>query len=313
MYSLLYSLYYKYRRILRSSGREDEVQRAKKIIGRIESYYNVFLKRYYIRFPQNNYGVTKNKRNQRIIVSLTSYPARIETVWLTIESLFKQKLKADEIILWLAEEQFHGKESLPKNLIEAEKRGLTIRFCDDLRSHKKYFYVMQENPNDLIVLADDDAFYPRDMLKKLYDLHKKYPSDIISTTSAITTDGYHSVPSQWHAPKMDQKLVHSFIAQPFTGSGTLYPPHSISKHAFDKEILLEICPYADDLWLFFMGLIINTPVTVRYPYTDIPIMIDGTFSSGLWHINGQGMQNDVQWKAILNYYGDNDLPAVNNQ
>jgi len=312
MYTFLYDLYYKLCRIVRKNyGRNNYKYRtAKKLIGQIESYYNVFLKRYYLKNPQTDFGVTEQKRDQKVIVSLTSFPARIDTVWMTIESLFKQSVQADEIILWLAEEQFEGRSSLPSSLIEAEKRGLTIRFCDDLRSHKKYFYVMQQYPDDLIILADDDAIYPKDMIQKLLELHRKYPNDIISSTSAITTTGYCSVPSEWHAPDMRQKLLHSYIAQPFTGSGTLYPPHVLSDHVFDKNVLLKICPFADDLWLFYMALIANTAVTACFPYRDIPIMIYGTSANGLWHINGAEMQNDVQWRAILDYYGIENLPVL---
>lgn len=310
MYSLLYFFYFALRRIIRRNWGENNFRFriAQKLIGRIESYYNVFLKRFYEQYPRKEYGITNDKREQKIIISLTSFPARINTVWLTVESLFQQTTKADEIVLWLAKEQFPDKEDLPQRLLDMEKRGLTIRFCDDLRSHKKYFYCMQEYPNDLIILADDDAFYPRDMIKKLYVLHRKYPNDIISSTSAITTTGYWSVPSQWHAPKMNQKLVHSFIAQPFTGSGTLYPPYSLSNNVFDKDVLLKYCPYADDIWLFFMSLQNRSGVTAIYPYRDIPIMIDGTSANSLWEINGRDMKNDVQWRAILDFYGDENLP-----
>lgn len=313
MYNLMYQLYFFFRRMIRRNikGKNRRYHLALKIVGHIESYYNVFLKRYYERFPAKNCGVTSEKREQRIIVSLTSFPARIDTVWLTIESLFHQSLKADAIILWLAEEQFDGKDSLPKRLLDAEKRGLTIRFCDDLRSHKKYYYTMQEYPQDLIVLADDDLFYPWDMLKKLYNLHTKNPGDIITSTAAVISGDYSSVPSQWHAPEMKQKLNHSYIAQPFTGSGTLYPPKSISLKAFQKNIIMEHCPYADDLWLFYMALAEHTAVTVLHPYRDIPVSIDGTSSNSLWFINGQGMKNDTQWRAILDYFGDEDLPEIN--
>lgn len=94
-------------------------------------------------------------------------------------------MKPDEIILWLAEEQFNGIDSLPKALLEQQKRGLTIRFCDDLRSHKKYYYTMQEYPRDIVILVDDDMFYPKDTIKKLWKLHKKYPNDICSITTQI--------------------------------------------------------------------------------------------------------------------------------
>ena len=82
------------------------------------------------------------------------------------------------MILWLAKSQFDDISVLPQKLVNLQKRGLTIRFCDDLRSHKKYFYVMQEHPEDIIVLADDDMFYPSDTLRKLIKMHKKYPKDI---------------------------------------------------------------------------------------------------------------------------------------
>ena len=108
---------------------------------------------------------------------------------------------------------------------------------------------------------------------------------------------------------MEQVLLHSYIAQPFTGSGTLYPPKALDSRAYQKELIFSLCPYADDLWLFFMALCAHTPVTAFYPYRDIPMMIDGTSASGLWQINGRDMQNDVQWRAILDHFGDKDLPG----
>ena len=40
---------------------------------------------------------------KRIIVSLTSYPARYESLHLVVESMLKQKLKANKVILYLYE------------------------------------------------------------------------------------------------------------------------------------------------------------------------------------------------------------------
>lgn len=126
----------------------------------------------------------KRKEKKRIIISLTSYPKRIGDVWITIETLLRQTVKPDMIILWLADTQFNGIESLPKKLIDLQKSGLTIRFCKDLKSHKKYFYTMQEYPEDLIILVDDDMFYPYDMIEKLLKLHYEYPQDICTMTAA---------------------------------------------------------------------------------------------------------------------------------
>lgn len=76
-------------------------------------------------------------------MSLTSYPKRINVVWITIETLLQQTVKPDEVILWLADSQFKEIEELPEELKVLQKRGLIIRFCDDLKSHKKYFYTMR--------------------------------------------------------------------------------------------------------------------------------------------------------------------------
>lgn len=272
------------------------------IIGYIEAYYNLLVVKYYEKHPINKKGITQKKREQKIIVSLTTYPKRIGTVWIAIETLLRQSMKPDEIILWLAKEQFSGEESLPKQLLEQKNRGLTIRFCDDLRSHKKYYYVMQEYPDDLIVLVDDDTFYSKDLIKKLYQMHKENPNDIVCMTPTVIYPELKSPPSMWRKVGPNERIKHSFMAQPYTGQGTLYPPHAISQKAFQKDVVMEICPHADDLWLKFMSLVAHTPVTAIYKFRSIPVTIYGTGDNGLWYINGQDGQNDVQWKNILEYF-----------
>ena len=63
-------------------------------------------------------GVTKEKRQTPVVVSLTSHPHRINTVYKTISLLLNQTLKPDRVVLWLAKEQFTDVEiptSLQKN------------------------------------------------------------------------------------------------------------------------------------------------------------------------------------------------------
>ena len=80
-------------------------------------------------------GLNMCKRDSEIIVSLTSYPARITTVHMTIMTLLNQKVKPDKVILWLAKEQFpKGMASLPKKLIALQNVGLKIEWTHDIRS-----------------------------------------------------------------------------------------------------------------------------------------------------------------------------------
>ena len=245
------------------------------------------------------------RREQRIIVSLTTYPKRIGTIWLTIETLMRQRVKPDEIILWLAESQFcNGIADLPENLLRLQSRGLSIRFCDDLRSHKKYYYALQEYSKDLVILVDDDMFYPRDTIQKLLKMHKRWPSDICCMTAQVMEPDFQSVPSLWRNPGLgEHNWQHTDQIQAFTGSGTLIPPDALPPEAFDKDTFQRICPYADDLWVTFMAHRKGTKITTMSTWRPFPVCIYGTAAGSLYYINGEGKQNDVQWQNLLDEYG----------
>ena len=60
-----------------------------------------------------------------VIVSLTSYPPRIKTVHLTIESLLMQTQRVKKILLWLSPEEFPNKEDdLPSELLNLLETAL---------------------------------------------------------------------------------------------------------------------------------------------------------------------------------------------
>lgn len=304
MYTFVYNCFFAIKR--KQKRRRNENKKASKIIQKtidyMEWYYNILIPKLYKKYSLKNYGLNKIGRKQKIIVSLTSYPKRINTVWLTIETLLRQTVKPDKIILWLADTQFSGMDSLPAELFGLQERGLTIRFCSDLKSHKKYFYVMQEYPKDIVILVDDDMFYPYDTIKQLMRMHKRYPNDICTMTAQVMKPAFRSMPSEWRNPRCKEKFVHSDQIQIFTGSGSLYPPHCLSNEAFDKEKIIKLCPYADDLWLTFMAKRNNTKVTTKYPWRAFPITIYNTGKDSLWHVNAEEGNNDKQWKALLEAY-----------
>lgn len=312
MYSLLYEIFFCLKRVQkkRRENCKPESLKIQKVIDYIEWYYNIFLKRIWQKYPSSKYGITKEKRSQKIIVSLTSYPRRICTVFLTIETLLRQNMKPDMIIIWLANEQFpNGLEDLPVNLTSLQNRGLTIRFCDDIKSHKKYYYVMQEYPEDLIILVDDDMFYPRDLIKKLMQLHLSKPDDICCMTGQVITNFGNEKPSQWRNPYLAERFIHSNRIQIFTGSGSLFPPNSLDSFAFSKELINSLCLYADDLWLTFMALLKGTRITTYYPWRAFSITIYNTAIDALYYLNVENGQNDVQWERIINYF-HNDLEEL---
>lgn len=74
-------------------------------------------------FSQNR-GLADGTRTPRIIVSLTSYPARISVVFQVLERMLVQTLRPDKVILWLAKEQFPNREAdLPDELLALCEEG----------------------------------------------------------------------------------------------------------------------------------------------------------------------------------------------
>jgi hypothetical protein len=156
-----------------------------KIINRI---YLLIFKRFFSKSILNELVLCKNagaaginyeKRDFVIDVSLTSFPARIDEVHFTIETIFNQSVKADSITLWLTLYEFPD-QKIPKSLELQKERGLKIEFIEDnLRSHLKYFYAFKSQKDNLVITLDDDEFYPKNTISSLVLAHKKYPDAIV--------------------------------------------------------------------------------------------------------------------------------------
>ncbi len=103
----------------------------------------------------------------------------MDKIYITLESLFRQTIRPDRIILWLADEQYPDKKAVEMRLKKYKKLGLEIQYCDDLRSHKKYFYTMKKYPEAIVITADDDIIFSEDMLEKLLKTYLKYPENCL--------------------------------------------------------------------------------------------------------------------------------------
>lgn len=92
---------------------------------------------------ESQYRVNTVQREQKIIVSLTSFPARFEKLHLVIRSLLVQTMPPDAIILYLDDDVVV--EELPDSLRKLEKYGLQIEWRQGrIKPHKKYYYAMDQ-------------------------------------------------------------------------------------------------------------------------------------------------------------------------
>lgn len=270
------------------------------------------------RFEKNNYRLSyynkvkkynENINNNKIIVSLTSFPARIDYVWICIESLFRQSVQPDKIILWLAHSQFDGIESLPKQLIDQQKKGLIIKFCDDLRSHKKYFYSFKEYPSDVVITVDDDVFYPSNAIEKLIELHRIYPNAICCNRGHViklSKNNQIAPYEEWVKNNVEIEKP-SLLLCPTGVGGVLYPPDSVHEEVFNEKNIKDLCFFADDIWLKFMSLKKRTKVVRSKDFPQVLFTITSAQKESLAKINVDNGKNDEQLKNLTDYYYDWDI------
>ncbi|MBR2092225.1 MAG: hypothetical protein IJ905_18225 [Fibrobacter sp.] len=259
---------------------------------------------------------TENRCNEEIIISLTTHGKRLQSVFLTIESLFQQTVKANKIVLYLSDKC--SQNTIPNILKKQIERGLEIKFVPDIRSYTKLIYALKDFPNATIINVDDDFLYPIDHIEKLIKAHQEAPSKIIchqaKKMAFCKSENRFTEYDKWEVPRSESKLESPLLLQ-YGAFGCLYPPHSLHPNVFDKSTFLSLAPSADDIWFWSMALLQHTPIQLlersfsECGTTGQPVNYD----SALWrieygqdialgNINVYGKQNDVQLDAICKHF-----------
>lgn len=267
----------------------------------------VLKKRVLHHFSQKVITGTSVSKTDGIVISLTSFPARLNTIWQCIESLKRQSVVPEKIILYLSKDQISYND-IPSSLTKEQDDLFEICMVDgDMRSHKKYYYAMKEYPDKIIVTADDDVIYPPFMLSNLLEAHIKYPTDVIANyTHVIRLNNCTVAPyTEWYDIPATQNIIDTTINQIQVGyGGVLYPPNSLYKDVLNIELARELSFLADDLWLYAQTImgghrVVKSRLNKK---TIIPITIEN--DSTLTTENVYQNKNDVQFNNLRNYYLD---------
>ncbi len=246
-------------------------------------------------------------REERVIVSLTSYPGRIGIVSNCIDSILKQKTKPEKVLLWLSEKQFPNKEEdLPEDLkkMQARNKRFEIKWAkEDLGPHKKYFYTVKEYPDHPVIIIDDDAIYDETMVFKLMKSFKKYPHSISCMRANLITFNKNKTVKPYSLWVKDFNMILDtpcWNLLPVGVGGTLLPPGCLPKEAFDIEAIKENCLYCDDLWLKAMTTYAGYDVVIPGERSFYQL-IENSQDTALWKLNDDLGNNDKSFKKICDY------------
>lgn len=256
-----------------------------------------------------SFGLNTKLRERKLIVTLTSFPERMYDIHFCIYSLLNQNLKPDEVILWLAEDQFpNGEKDIPREVLDLKEKGLTIKWCRNLYSYKKLIPAYKEFKNCILITADDDIFYPENWLAILYKSYLTHPN-------AITCHRAHRIKLDKDKKILPYKKWAKKINGPnfsylnfFTGAGgVLYPPNSLNENVTNVKAFTELAPHGDDIWFWAMALLNNTKIYVAnnniksLTYVNPERERGKTGELTLFANNKQG-GNDNQIQKILDAY-----------
>ena len=242
-------------------------------------------------------------RQEKVIVSLASYPARIHCVHLAIKSLMLQTYKPDKIILWLAKAQFPDKV-LPQELIKLQDYGLEIRFCEtDVIGHKKYFFAVQEQEaNELVVTFDDDIIYPKKTLERLIKVHRKFPNCVVCERGQVLNRQQLMMPGRWKTISSVGVKTPTYSMNPSPGSGCLFPYGAMHKDATNEEKLRELALRADDVWNMFMCVSNSTRMIKTRKYHKIFSLISTSQNEQLATGNVGGSNYSIVMEKLIREY-----------
>ena len=191
--------------------------------------------------------------NEKVIVSLTSYPYRFKKPGMMdcLKSLVEQDTDIPyKIVFNIFEDDI---KELPSHLLSyMEEHNIELYRCPlDIRSHKKYFYVMQEYRTLPIITVDDDIIYSKHLVSDLYSSYVKYSKCVSACyLYRMAFDANDKlIPSfrKWNT-KYD-KYEPSFRNAFGSGGGTIFPPGClemsearmpmIKEYITDDELLLK--------------------------------------------------------------------------
>ena len=261
-------------------------------------------------FSLRNISLNKDAgRKEHVVVSLTSYGRRVQNVLpVVIYSLFRQTCKPDVIVLWL--DQSWNDENLPSALKLLQRYGLTVKYCEDIRSYKKLIPSLDEYPKSVIITVDDDVYYRKNLIERLLACHRKNPGKIICNDAHFPTFNQDGMLNPYNAWQHDIENKDHLLVFPVGVGACLYKKEYLHNDVSDRRKFMQLAPYADDIWFFFMAYIIGTGHIVMPYLGNVLIPVDNVYqllhsASNLSNQNYRDSRNDVQIKAVMDHYNIN--------
>ncbi|HET9648794.1 MAG TPA: hypothetical protein VFP34_11240 [Microlunatus sp.] len=194
-----------------------------------------------------------------VVVSLTTFGSRLESVAYTVESIAAGTVRPRRLVLWLDDPAAY--ENRPTNLRRLEARGLEVGLTDNLGPHTKYFPALDGAlASGLpLVTADDDILYPRSWLAGLMAAAAAHPGVVNCYRASVVALSGDRLAAYVRWPRCTD--TQTSVARFGTGvSGVHYPLAMVRELQRRGTAFIDSCLKADDIWLHWVALRAGIPV-----------------------------------------------------
>ena len=219
---------------------------------------------------------------EKVIVTLTSYKARLFNIPHILDTIYYQTLLPDLVVLNLAYE-----EQVPSDITDyIDKHNIEVFRVPDTKVYKKLIPTLKRYPNDIVISIDDDWLYPNGMIADFLEMHKKYPNNPISGNDLVYSE----------------MICHC-------GCASLTKAEYFGSYLNDIETVIPNCPCDDIVYTYFANKAGHPYITSKEMYfTNMTPYNEGVGYSEL--VAGEhGLENS--WSYLINNYGE--LPNFPNE
>lgn len=232
--------------------------------------------------PENFENSLKNNFPQKILVTLTTSPKRINKIKPVISSIMKQSVLPDNIVLnlpYIFKRDNSTFDKIPKFI--TDNPLIIINRCTDIGPATKVLPIVElfkdEHPDTIIISIDDDIYYESNMIKKMLKYTSVYPEAVLTGKSRnkIACDLQQ---------RQNLKCTSVGLIQGF--SGVLYRKKFLENFDYDTIVDAPKCCYlGDDLTISNHLAKNNIPILVVN--INLIVLAFGNLSDAL-HLGANG-------------------------
>jgi hypothetical protein len=236
----------------------------------------------------------------RVLVSVTSYPARFGSLEVAIASVLTGRQRPEGIVVWLARDEV-APAALPQGLARLRRFGVQFMFEEDnFLPGNKLIHAIREYPDHTIVTIDDDVVYRRDRLEQLLACRSRNPESVLAFKArAVRFD----IEGRLHADMTSHLPPGRYRAAFPEGVGmVLYPPKALAPEVLDGQKYRSLSLKTDDLWFGVHAFRHGTPITVCPGREPSDHVVPDSQNTSLWVENFASNVNDENLQALHRAY-----------